>query len=1193
MKTSQILPSLRACFFLVAALMLVLQQAATLPAQQLPPPWTGVVAEEGIGWGSGTINGGAISDDGRFVTFNSWSAIPGDTNGFFDVFVRDRHTREVTRVSVATDGTQGNHHSIESKLSGDGRHVAFRSCASNLVPGDTNNNCDVFVRDRQLGTTVMVSVGPNGEQTTLNFVETVDLAINGDGRYVVFVAGFPSWNTPAVYLRDRDADGNGTFDEPGTATTTRIDVSTLGSGSLGSPGDPAITRDGRFIAYLAHYMDENMQQLGRRVFLHDRDLGTTIRVDTPEPTIPEEDAWAEGVELSDAGELVYTSDARLLLDDNIDNSADVFVYTFATAQTERLLLTHPGAPPITWVEKPAISADGRYVAFTGYEDPSGNALLNVFAVDRQTGLSYDVSVRADGTLSNEAANASITADGSQIAFVSGNMRAEFGSASVNGGGGVVVAGAVALSLAEVEVPSYGGSFTVDVTAPAGVRWTATLALPDPEPESGAWSQLSTYDGAGAGTIEVVVPPSNTAGDRTLFLWLGSEQVVVTQTAFPEIHFADPYWGGVDGGTEVELYGDGFAPGATVTVGGAAATNVVVDEDGELITFTTPPHAVIEWVPIVVTNPNGKSAELEYGFSYEDVTPPVIEANVSGNLGNNGWRTSDVSIGWSIEDPETEVYVWDCPDVSITNDVASLIAACSAYSGGGGTTVEVEVKRDATPPIVAIAQPQSQSYNQGAQVTIDFECSDDMSGIASCTASQTGLLDTSEYGEFELTVTAIDQAGLETVETVSYWVARPVTAGLSPAAGVYGESTTLTATLAAGGVTFADQEVTFFLDDVAVGTATTSGATGEASLDLPLAGRNAGTYPIRVEYAGDQLNQPASATNVLTVAKATPVVTWDNPDGIVYGTALSATQLNAEADAPGSLTYDPAAGTVLPAGSHQLSVSFAPTDSVNYNPASGSVSLTVAKATPVVTWSDPAGIVYGTALSATQLNASANVAGSFAYAPSAGTVPGAGTHALSVFFTPADPTNYTTAPGGSAITVTAAPLTITTNNASKVYGEALPGFSASGAGLVNGDTLESLNGTLSFSTPATATSAPGDYSVMPNGVSSPNYTIAFSAGTLTVAKASTAMALSSSPNPSGNNQNVVLTAVVSAVAPGAGTATGSVEFRDNGVLLGTAPLVNGVATLTKKFKKGTHPLTATYADSANFNGSSGGTTHVVP
>src|SRR6185436_15871322 len=106
-----------------------------------------------------------------------------------------------------------------------------------------------------------------------------------------------------------------------------------------------------------------------------------------------------------------------------------------------------------------------------------------------------------------------------------------------------------------------------------------------------------------------------------------------------------------------------------------------------------------------------------------------------------------------------------------------------------------------------------------------------------------------------------------------------------------------------------------------------------------------------------------------VTKATPVITWAAPADIVYGTALSATQLNASASVAGTYVYTPSATTVLAAGAAQsLSVTFTPTDGANYTTASKSALINVLKATPVVTWAAPADIVYGTALSATQLNA---------------------------------------------------------------------------------------------------------------------------------------------------------------------------------------------------------------------------------
>ena len=123
------------------------------------------------------------------------------------------------------------------------------------------------------------------------------------------------------------------------------------------------------------------------------------------------------------------------------------------------------------------------------------------------------------------------------------------------------------------------------------------------------------------------------------------------------------------------------------------------------------------------------------------------------------------------------------------------------------------------------------------------------------------------------------------------------------------------------------------------------------------------------------------------------MTWAAPAAITYGTALSATQLDATAGVPGTFAYTPALGTVLTAGTQTLDVTFTPTDTTDYATASKSTSLTVNMATPTVTWAAPAAITYGTALSATQLDATASVPGTFTYTPAAGTILGAGTQTL--------------------------------------------------------------------------------------------------------------------------------------------------------------------------------------------------------
>jgi hypothetical protein len=166
---------------------------------------------------------------------------------------------------------------------------------------------------------------------------------------------------------------------------------------------------------------------------------------------------------------------------------------------------------------------------------------------------------------------------------------------------------------------------------------------------------------------------------------------------------------------------------------------------------------------------------------------------------------------------------------------------------------------------------------------------------------------------------------------------------------------------------------------------------------------------------------------LTVTQASPVIAWAPLSPIQQGTALSAAQLDATANVPGTFSYNSAAGTVLPVGTQQLTVTFTPSNATDYTPATAHNSLTITAAgtgTPSITWNTPAAIQYGTALSNVQLNATANVPGSFTYAPSAGTVPQAGSQKLTATFTPSDTTTYSVATSAVQLTVTQATPVIT-------------------------------------------------------------------------------------------------------------------------------------------------------------------------
>jgi hypothetical protein len=184
----------------------------------------------------------------------------------------------------------------------------------------------------------------------------------------------------------------------------------------------------------------------------------------------------------------------------------------------------------------------------------------------------------------------------------------------------------------------------------------------------------------------------------------------------------------------------------------------------------------------------------------------------------------------------------------------------------------------------------------------------------------------------------------------------------------------------------------------------------------------------------------SRTVTITVAKATPVITWENPADIIVGTALSETQLNATAGIDGDFAYTPVLGTVLSVGDNQeLRVDFTPTDVANYSSTSKTVLINVVDATtPIITWSNPADIVYGTLLSEAQLNATANVEGSFVYTPDLGTQLNAGPNQeLRVDFTPTDAVTYKAVSRTVTITVAKATPVITWENpADIVVGTAL-------------------------------------------------------------------------------------------------------------------------------------------------------------
>lgn len=202
------------------------------------------------------------------------------------------------------------------------------------------------------------------------------------------------------------------------------------------------------------------------------------------------------------------------------------------------------------------------------------------------------------------------------------------------------------------------------------------------------------------------------------------------------------------------------------------------------------------------------------------------------------------------------------------------------------------------------------------------------------------------------------------------------------------------------------------------------AAPEATLGagmVVLQGLSVGTHFFTLK-AEDAFGKKAFTHFVVDVTGASPQITWPALSAITYGTALSASQLNAAALVPGTFTYVPGPGSVLNAGTAQtLLVQFTPTDTSAFSTAARAVTIDVSKATPALTWAAPSAISVGTALSSVQLNAATPVSGTLTYSPPAGTVLGAGAHQLlSVSFVPLDALNYNAANATTFVDVVVGP-----------------------------------------------------------------------------------------------------------------------------------------------------------------------------
>jgi hypothetical protein len=351
-----------------------------------------------------------ISTNGRYVAFYTYASnlVPNDTNPAYDVFVRDREFGTTEIVSLSTSGGPANEHSGGGgiSMSAGGQFIVFESRASNLVVNDTNNRQDIFVHDRNTGDTVRVSVSSVGTQSNNDSTHPF---ISADGRYVTFgsvasnlVAGDTNGN-PDIFVHDMV-----------TGVTERVSLNVFGGQTNLGASYSAISDDGNHILFESASTDIVLNDTNglSDLFVYDRTTSVTKRVN-----ISSEGEETNGITPSPSSlstisangrYIAFSSAASNLVAGDTNGGPDVFVHDMQTGITEKISsVVNPSSP--------SISDDGRFVSFTAL-----NGLFRqAFVFDRENKTTNIVSRNASGQAGNsDTVVANISGDGGFVVFYS-------------------------------------------------------------------------------------------------------------------------------------------------------------------------------------------------------------------------------------------------------------------------------------------------------------------------------------------------------------------------------------------------------------------------------------------------------------------------------------------------------------------------------------------------------------------------------------------------------------------------------------------------------------------------------------------------------------------------------------------------------------------------------------------------------
>ena len=367
----------------------------------------------------GFASSASLSADGRFVAFSDTAGglVEGDTNRESDIFVRDRLTNTTERISIANDGSENTRPAYNPRISSDGRYVVFESVTNDLDDTTIEAASGIFLYDRTSKTVERVALDSEGN-VGMGAASNAD--ISADSRYVVFQSAASN-----LVADDTNEENDIFVRDLLNKTTERISIGLDDQQSDGSSGSPALSADGRYIAFASsasNLVEDDTNNSGD-VFVYDRETKSIERVSVDSEGL-EGNRFSNAPHISADGRYVsYSSAATNLVEGDTNGVGDVFVRDRLNQTTERISLASSGEQSNGFSFSHGISAGGRYVSYssvaTNLADSDVNRARDVFVYDRTTQTAQLISRNEAGIEGNSESRESVfSADGRFIAFQS-------------------------------------------------------------------------------------------------------------------------------------------------------------------------------------------------------------------------------------------------------------------------------------------------------------------------------------------------------------------------------------------------------------------------------------------------------------------------------------------------------------------------------------------------------------------------------------------------------------------------------------------------------------------------------------------------------------------------------------------------------------------------------------------------------